>query len=413
VASLDDAHLAPANSTLIKSLRTAADAVASANVERPQVFPNNFDYATYSTRERLEVYLDPANPLATIHPDDLAYFEGDSVSQKAYNLLKAVQDAAMKGFDLAPTIDHTAGTDEETKIANSLWHKTWEDLLGQFERKIEKGACAVGYRVAKRLELEAAGQLEEFFVCEIKANKVAGCQSHQYRNDACRNGISDYFGRNKKACRLIACMPIQCRKDYQTLSYNDEAWQLRKKNLIQETIDRNEAAVQRDGKSRLTYEIKLRAQDEKRVVEVAMQKGNGDPLPNNRHPATLSVIQHIHRQYVGTGKTMAEAKDLAAFADITYKAEVAAWKEGKTAVDIKKNIKAKGPKYAEFQLIPEWDKLYTAAEIAAATDSTSLPGTPESEAMARRTPSSKRKKRDEDAKKEDGSPTTPSKKAKK
>lgn len=411
---------------MIQPLRNPSDAIASITEDgddRSGIFPHNYDYDRFSTRDQLLAYLDPSNPHATLHPDDVEDFEGDDDKTRAYNMLNALQDAAKKGYDYAPQVDHESGKGEEIKKLNADWNSKWEKFLADFELPIEKGAAALGYRVAKRNALNGEGRLGEFFVCQHDNGTVTGCTSNQYRSDASRSAISNFFGRNKNATKFMASMPTWCRKHYQKEAYSDESWQKSKRYLITSTIDRNEAAVQKDGKRGLTYEIKLRNWDEKRVVEVALQKGKGEPTANNKHPADLDVIQHIHRQHCGSGKTQAEAKELAQYAYDDYEKKLAKWKEGKDEKDIKKDIKAKGPKYVEFQLVPEWDLLYTAEEIAAAVKNEDEDGDPDTPATGRKgkakakcTPASKTPKhgrKDRGADDEEDDDESPTKKPRK
>jgi hypothetical protein len=412
LASLDDVPPPPANNeALIKSLGTAAEAIAAPDVPRYECFPHNFDYAKYTTVDQLEEYLNPANPSAVLHPDDIELFEGVDTQQKAYNMVKALKAAAVAGVKIAPSVDHSSGKGDEVQQTNVDWLKTWDTFIEGFELPVEKGAAALGYRLAKRAMLVAEGNLDKFFVCSRKCSDPAGCCTHQFRTEASRNAISNFFGRNRNATSLMAAMPIWCRKCYQNMAYDDEVWQNFKKGVIFSVLDRNEASVRKNGKQGLTYIIELRKQDQERVTEIALKKGDGAPKENNKHPSTLSVIQHIHDTYVGKGKSLADCKALGEYVHATYKTEVAAWKAGKEEKKIKSTIRAEGPKYTEFQLIPEWTRIYNPAEIADATASTAAPGTPKGSAIAKSSPASKRKAKDEPT---DGdSPSTPSKKSKK
>lgn len=375
------------------------------------VFPHNFDFEQHDTRELLSSYLDPVNPQATVHPDDLQDFEGNDDQTRAFDMLRTLQDAALQGFDYAPNVDHDQGKDEGTKKDNIEWNDNWETFLKKFELPVVKGAVALGYRVAKRAELKKEGRLREFVVCEHDDKDVSGCLTNQYREDASRHAISNFFGRNKNATRFMSRMPSWCRKHYQKEAYSDENWQKYKRHLINATIDRNEASANKDGKQDLTYEIKLRNWDELRIIEVATGKGNGAPPKGNKHPADLIVIQHIHRQFCGKNKTAAEAKQLTHYAQCEYEQKVATWKAGKDEKQIRKDMKQKGPKYCEFQLIPEWDQLYTAAEIEAKEPST--PRKEKDEGKPRGPVSNTPKRaRPEKEEKKDG-PQTPSKKPRK
>lgn len=332
--------------------------------DRQGVFPHDYDFEKYNSLAALKTYLDPSDPVALIHSHELKNYEGDDDQVRAANLLAACLVAVEHGFKTADHVDHEAGDSEAGKLQNKEWNATWDKEMTRYEGKcpIERGAFVLGYRVAKYKELADDNRLNEFFICTHDDTTVPGCITNQYRKDAARNAISNHFGRNKNVTKGVK-MRDWCRKHYQGAAYEDEKWQKSKCRLIERAIDETEAELNLEGKRGLTYAIELRTRDHNRVVEVAMKWGNGEPKEGHNHAAPLKLLRHISSTYVGKNKTAAEAKALARYVHKQYLEAVEAWKAGKSETEWKKTIRQDGPKYCEFQLVPEWESVYDKAKL--------------------------------------------------
>jgi hypothetical protein len=210
---------------------------------------------------------------------------------------------------------------------------------------------------AKRKELAAEHRLHEFFVCTHDDATASGCTSNQYRKDAAHNAISNHFGRNRNVTKGVK-MRGWCRKHYQSAAYADEHWQKSKRHLIERAIDETETDLNMEGKHRLTYTIELRTRDYNRVVEVATGKGEGEPVKGHNHAPPLKMLQHMYNTYCGKNKTAVEAKALAKYVYDQYLEAVTEWKVNKDETEAKKTIRQDGPKYCEYQLVSEWERIY-------------------------------------------------------
>ena len=354
------------------AVRTLQDVLHDSGtpVVRSNVFPHNFDYETIDSREKLEAYFDIANPSVTIYKKDLDDFEGNDELTLVANALPLLQQAALKGFDMAGKVDHQAGMGDEVKDSkprNQDWNKVWADFLISFDIPLVQAAAHVGYLVAKRKELVDFGRLWQFFVCDHGRRDPTGCLHNQYKRDAQRNLISDHFGRNRTETDFSCLMmPCWCRKCYQNESYHEENWEKQKCFLIKQTIDDTLAELARLGKdpTRLRFNIELRKRDEVRVVKELKKSGDGAPQAGHKHPMAIKILMDVSEHHCGELKTVADAKALADYAHDLLLDQLAEFKAGKTEKEVSDNMKKQGPRYLEFQLLPKWETVFSLAEIA-------------------------------------------------
>ena len=213
----------------------------------------------------------------------------------------------------------------------------------------------------------------EFKLCDFDKKSASGCTSNQYRAEVFRLAISDYFGRNKS---ITAGMkgPQWCRKHYQTVSYQDESWQKHKPHLIIRTLEQTQAALTAAGKSNLTYKIELHRRDDKRVCDVMKLRTPGnEPDPEldvtektHKRPTHFETIYHISTNYCDKNQSMDDCKALIQWATTDYETRLLAFKnDHPDAKNMDTLLKQKGPKFAEFQLLPEWSSVYTDQELKA------------------------------------------------
>jgi hypothetical protein len=400
-------------------------------------FPHNFDYSVIGssyTREDLVGYFDPDN-YVTIGIEDGEEFE-------KRELVGEFRDAAGQGWDAAAYLDEAPHIDDEdenvikpegenvikseddgtektlqaarkakVKEEGNKMNKAFDDFLLKFDLPLVKAAAKAGYLARKKIECLKNGK--KFFICRHGDGPGPGCLTNQYSSERVRSAISDYFGRNKKETKQIPNMMKWCRKHYQQDGYKDGTWQKTKKRHIVGQLEQNEADLQRDGHKGLRYEIRLRVKDEKRRRDWKEQKGTkGEPTQTDKHPADLDVLQHIFDQYCEKGQTQEKCKELIDWAYNDYAAKVKKWMEGKDEKTINRDIKVAGPKFVEFQMLPEYKQFYSKKELDARefrgpktpkknTDS----GTPPS----KKTPKRERKNLDDDSDQDE----SPSKKTKK
>jgi hypothetical protein len=413
IASLDD-PLATAPAIPLPPISASRAQIATQNDEDDWMnyFPHNFDWNRIGsgyTREQLVEYFHPD------HYDAIGIEDGGEPEKR--ELAAKFRDAAGRGWDAAATLDEgpriededetdeDAPQDEEAKRKgesskkqrkellkkeSDKVNKAWDKFLSEFELPLVKAAAKTGYLARKKIDCIKEGK--KFFVCGHGDGPGSGCLTNQYSSDRVRSAISNYFGRNKKQTKQIPNMMKWCRKHYQQDGYKDDIWQKAKRRHILKQLEQNEADVQKDGHKGLTYEIRLRAKDDKRLREFHSQKGNkGEPEASDKHPADLDVLQHIYDNYCDPSKTKEECKQLVDWAMEKFKEKADKWCEGKDQKYINKHFKNDGPKFIEFEMLPEYKRFYSKKELDAreargtkTPKKTSNTATPSSKQMPKR-----------------------------
>jgi hypothetical protein len=155
----------------------------------------------------------------------------------------------------------------------------------------------------RKAEVTAEGG--DTFTCEHLGTNGGRCRTMQVDALASRLCVSDYFGRNKSATRLIKRPITWCRKHYQRFSYQAKSWQGTKLFLIQEQLERIEC----DDPS-TTYNISLKKSELKRLSEA----NNGDKIavaarPLKKDESPIDSLQYIYDNILGNNKTKEECEE--------------------------------------------------------------------------------------------------------
>jgi hypothetical protein len=348
-------------------------------------FPHNFKYDDVGNDYTREDLLERFNP----NNYKIIGIKGGNEASKR-KMVATFRDAAAKGWDAAATLDEGPAMDDDgepimevtiegealdedakktqqlvekewkgkMKAESAKLNKAWDEFLGLFDLPLVKAAARAGYLSRKRTECERLGK--KFFLCSHSDGPGAGCLHNQYSDTRGRSCISNYFGRNKKQTKQIPNFMKWCRKHYQKDGYKDEIWQKTKKRWILEQLDKNEEEMQKDGHADLTYKIQLRAKDDLRRREFKDQKGlKGEPAYNDKHPADLDTLQHIYDNFCDSGKSKDECKELVEWAYKDFEKKASAWKQGKDEKVISRDFKVTGPKFVEFEMLPEYKPFYS------------------------------------------------------